>query len=327
MTIDAHAILTSRAARVGGAAALVAALGFGGFAAAQSAAAMRADLPPSPKAGECYARVLVPGETRKVRREIIVQEASEELVSVPARYKWVQEPVVIEEGYERIEVIPARFEMQTRTVEVEPARREITVTQPRYETVKERVKIRDAYTTWKRDCDALRTDRGQDTLCGVTVPAEFKTVNKRVLREPARAVTRVIPAVTKEIAVRVVVEKARRRVVTVPPKRKLMRVRKLVSEARVERRRIPAKKRIEVETVKVRDDSREWRPVLCEREATPILVRELQTSLKRAGFDPGPIDGDLGPATLQAVESYQKRYELPQGGLLMETLQRLGVRS
>ena len=35
------------------------------------------------------------------------------------------------------------------------------------------------------------------------------------------------------------------------------------------------------------------------------LVKEIQTQLKNKGYDPGPIDGDLGPKTLSAMKSYQ----------------------
>lgn len=34
------------------------------------------------------------------------------------------------------------------------------------------------------------------------------------------------------------------------------------------------------------------------------VVKEIQTQLKNKGFDPGPIDGDLGPKTLGAMKSY-----------------------
>ena len=34
------------------------------------------------------------------------------------------------------------------------------------------------------------------------------------------------------------------------------------------------------------------------------IIKEIQTQLKNKGFDPGPIDGDLGPKTLAAMKSY-----------------------
>ena len=34
------------------------------------------------------------------------------------------------------------------------------------------------------------------------------------------------------------------------------------------------------------------------------LVKEIQTQLKNKGYDPGPVDGDLGPKTLAAMKAY-----------------------
>ena len=34
------------------------------------------------------------------------------------------------------------------------------------------------------------------------------------------------------------------------------------------------------------------------------IVKEIQSQLKNKGFDPGPVDGDLGPKTLAAMKSY-----------------------
>ena len=34
------------------------------------------------------------------------------------------------------------------------------------------------------------------------------------------------------------------------------------------------------------------------------LVKEIQTQLKNKGYDPGPVDGDLGPKTLSAMKAY-----------------------
>ena len=45
-------------------------------------------------------------------------------------------------------------------------------------------------------------------------------------------------------------------------------------------------------------------------------VRELQTHLTEAGFDPGPVDGVFGPLTLSAVISFQKDRRLWVDGLV-----------
>jgi peptidoglycan hydrolase-like protein with peptidoglycan-binding domain len=45
-------------------------------------------------------------------------------------------------------------------------------------------------------------------------------------------------------------------------------------------------------------------------------IRQAQQHLKDAGFDPGPIDGQLGPQTQAALREFQKSQGLPQTGHL-----------
>jgi hypothetical protein len=50
-----------------------------------------------------------------------------------------------------------------------------------------------------------------------------------------------------------------------------------------------------------------------EHSGTKYAVRQLQQQLKQAGYDPGPIDGILGPRTLEALRRYlaaQKRLQV-----------------
>ena len=50
------------------------------------------------------------------------------------------------------------------------------------------------------------------------------------------------------------------------------------------------------------------------------FVREIQAGLRAAGFDPGPIDGDLGPRTRGAIEEYETASGLQPGSLSLEAL-------
>jgi hypothetical protein len=55
----------------------------------------------------------------------------------------------------------------------------------------------------------------------------------------------------------------------------------------------------------------------------PEQIREVQKQLKEAGFNPGPIDGQLGRQTSQAIREYQKDNGLPQTGRLDEPTREL----
>ncbi|MCZ6906581.1 MAG: peptidoglycan-binding domain-containing protein, partial [Deltaproteobacteria bacterium] len=56
-------------------------------------------------------------------------------------------------------------------------------------------------------------------------------------------------------------------------------------------------------------------------------IQQAQERLKARGFDPGPIDGILGPQTRAALNEYQATQRLPTTGVLDEkTRNSLGVR-
>ena len=68
-----------------------------------------------------------------------------------------------------------------------------------------------------------------------------------------------------------------------------------------------------------------WRRVVCEKEASPSLIRNLQAALLKEGFDAGPTDAKLGKKTMAAVESYQTQMGVASGILTYETLKLLGL--
>ncbi len=45
-----------------------------------------------------------------------------------------------------------------------------------------------------------------------------------------------------------------------------------------------------------------------------MLIKDVQSRLRRAGFDPGPIDGRLGPRTKAALRQFQAASGLPVTG-------------
>lgn len=45
-----------------------------------------------------------------------------------------------------------------------------------------------------------------------------------------------------------------------------------------------------------------------------VNIKQVQSALQKAGFDPGPIDGKLGPKTKKAIKEFQKSKGLTQNG-------------
>ena len=57
-------------------------------------------------------------------------------------------------------------------------------------------------------------------------------------------------------------------------------------------------------------------------------TRAAQEALKTQGFDPGPIDGRMGPRTSAAISDFQRKNDLPVTGMLDDTtMAKLEVRS
>lgn len=58
----------------------------------------------------------------------------------------------------------------------------------------------------------------------------------------------------------------------------------------------------------------------------PETVRAVQQALQKKGFDPGEINGVMGPQTQEAIRSFQKANGLKATGQLdAETTQKLGI--
>jgi hypothetical protein len=64
------------------------------------------------------------------------------------------------------------------------------------------------------------------------------------------------------------------------------------------------------EKVKVTDEQTRWEEILCEQEMTDCRVFEIQRSLTRGGYNPGPIDGIISQQTMAAVKAFQKDFNL-----------------
>ncbi len=284
-------------------------------------------LPPSNKLGECYAQVFVPPVFEaNVKRELI-KEGTERIEKVPAKYEFVEQTIMVKEPSERIEIIPATYEWVEERVLIQPETERIEVVPAVYETVQEQVVETPAHSVWKKGAGPFqRMDHATgDIVCLVEVPPKYKTLEKQILKTPAETRTVTIPAQYRTIKKRVLRTPARTRTVKVPGEYQTLKVKKMIAPAYLKRVTIPAQYREMSKQVKVRNGKMEWRPVLCQTNVTPDIVRSLQTALKTANFDPGPIDGVLGRQTLAAVESYQQAKGLPVGNLTLETLETLGL--
>lgn len=294
----------------------------------QSAVAGNYMLPPNAKTGECYARVFVPEKYRIETKQLLKKEAGFEIQVSEPEYEWVEEKILVKEESEVAEVVPAKYEWRTEKVLVKEAHEHLKRIPAVYETREEKVLVKPAHTVWKKGrgpIEKMDYVTGE-IMCLVEVPAEYKTVTKKMLVTPERTEKVMHPAVYKEVGKYVIVEQPKIKIKTIPAEYKTVKVKKIVRPAQETKVPVPAEYQAIEQQVKIADSYMEWRRILCETNSTPDVIRRLQGALVAAGYNPGEIDGLVGGATLRAVKRYQRDNNLAVGQLTIETLEKLGVK-
>ena len=164
---------------------------------AQNASLGDGMMPPNPKPGECYARVVTPPSYEERTERVLVKPAGEEVEVIPARYEWAEQRVLVKEAGEKIvEVSPPVYTTVEERILVKPATEKVETIPAVYKTVTERQLVRPAYTTWKKGRGPIEKldEATGEILCLVEVPAEYKDVEKRVLVTPATTRKITVPA-------------------------------------------------------------------------------------------------------------------------------------
>jgi hypothetical protein len=313
----------------------VASTAVAGMAFAQGAA----DYPPEADAGECFARVLIPETTEIMTEQVVDRAEVSEISIIPASYETVTEQVLVKEETIQYTVVPATYETVTEQVIETPERTETIVVPATYESYTEQVLVRAAYTTWKpgnglfgrgdarggtvgpEGANGLATG---ELLCRVEVPAQYDTVTRTRIATPERTETQVIPATYRTVTREVVATPPSVVETVVPAVYDTVNVQRLVSAASEQVTVLPATYKTVEKRIVTGGGGLEWREVLCDTNASPQKIAEVQRALTTAGYA-SPDDGNFGPATLTAMESYQRANGLPVGYLTVSTVQSLGV--
>ncbi|MEA3417954.1 MAG: peptidoglycan-binding domain-containing protein [Campylobacterota bacterium] len=255
-------------------------------------------IPPSAKAGECYAKVVVPAKYEDKSEQILVKVGAEKIEVIPPEYEFVEKNITVEAEGKELVVVPAKFKKVTEKIMLEPAKKlwktslekdapfvdsrmltsiegfDLNTTTPgtcykkyykaaEYKTVEENITVQEA------------TEKIE------IIPAEYKWAEKEVLVTPESKKVVEVAAVydTKEEKILVEPEKTVWKkgskptedvegatgeimcLVKIPAKYKIIKKKVLVSPASTQETVVPA----EYETVKVRE-------LIKEAEAKKIQV-------------------------------------------------------
>lgn len=229
-------------------------------------------------------------------------------VRVPAQYQTVTRRVVDQPAQVRTVEVPAVTQTVKSRVVVKPARTEERVIAAQYQTVERQVVDRPASTR------------------EVVEPAQYATVEREVVDRPASTRRIPVPEVREKVKRQVVATPATFREEVVPAVYRSVTRQVIDQAASTKSFTVPAQYESISYQVKVADARTESRSVLCETNATPAKIREIQQALRRAGFNPGEIDGVMRAQTMQAVNRYQQAKGLPVDGFLnLDTVKALGV--
>lgn len=229
-------------------------------------------------------------------------------IKIPAEYKTISHQVVDQPASVRTVEVPGSTKLVKTRVVATPATTEEIVTPAVYKTESRQV-----------------VDQAPSTRETV-IPAVYKTVERRVVDVAATTRKIPVPAVYETVTRRVVDVAPSVREVVIPAVYKTVTRQVIDMPASVREIEVPAKYESISYQVKVSEGKTEQRAVLCETNATPAKIAEIQRALKAAGFNPGPLNGVLRAQTMKAVNQYQQANNLPADGFLnLDTVKALGV--
>ena len=243
------------------------------------------DVPSNAEPGKCYAKCNVEDKYDFVREEVVVQPRTIKKERVPAQYKTVIDTVM----------------SQPKTIKK-------VKTEEVYEIVKEEVMVNPATTKWvkgKSNVGCLSPNpKDCEVLVLVEIPAEYKTVEKKVVKEEATIEEVVIPGEYKAV------------------KREVLEKEETIKEIELPAEYKVVEKRVLVE----KGGYQVWREVICAEDFNAAMVKKIQEALSQKGYKPGSADGVMGARTKAELFKFQKDMHLPNGNLSIETLEKLGVK-
>ncbi len=267
--------------------------------------------PPNARPGECYARMLIPGESRTITEKVLKKEASE-----------------------RVEIVPATYKTVTKRVLVKPETTKLVSVPAKYGTKSERILVSPAKTVWKKGAGTMAAGAGSGAAGGSSAAAildrfgDQKIVGSRVTDTGELMCLVEVPAQYKTVTKTVLVSPATTKSVVTPAEYKTVQVTELVTAAQEKRIAIPEEYGTVTRTEQVRSESLTWVPVLCQVNMTTGNVTALQSALKRNGCYSCNVDGVMGPCTFRGAQCYAKKKGLPYGSnfVTIDTIRALGLK-
>ena len=169
-------------------------------------------IPPNAKAGECYAKVVIPAKYKSVDERVLVQEASEKISITPAKYEWVEEKVEVTPSTKKLVTVPAKYKKVTETIEVKPATRSWHTSLKRHSAPVSK----EILVAAKLKGVDLENATPGSCYKEYFSPEKYKTVTEEIVTQEATTKQKIIPAVYETVEKTIEVKPASKKTVTVP---------------------------------------------------------------------------------------------------------------
>jgi len=168
--------------------------------------------PPNAKAGECYARVVLPAKYEEIEEKVLVKEASEKIEIIPAEYEDIEKEVIVVPETKSLKTVPATYEEITETIEVKPALRIWKTSLKK----KARPVSPLALIAIESTGVNLKSAEPGDCYKEYYVPRRYKTISEDILVKKEHNETKIIAPEFATIEKTIVVKPAGKKIVEVP---------------------------------------------------------------------------------------------------------------
>ncbi len=268
------------------------------------------EVPPSFKKGE--EKVMVTPATKKWQTECgAVQQVDHMtgetlcLVDVSAKYETVPTDMVdVPALITNVDEKAATKTIKIKTL-VSDAKENRVAVPAKFDFIDRQRVSKPASYSWiaKNAKPAYGSEPTGRSACLVETPAKMAEYKRQVVKTAGRFDVEKIPAETTTVQTKQLVSKAISKQYMQQPEFKTVKRQIMVSDAKIE-----------------------WKPVLCQVNFSEDIIVQLQKALTKRGYEPGPIDGIMGRGTTNAIRAYQKANKMADGGLTIETLDKLGIK-
>jgi len=233
-------------------------------------------------------------------------------VQVPAVYKNVSRRVLVRPIQKIRTLVPATYKTVKQKKFIAPALYKTVHTPARYKTQNYRVKTSSARYVWR------------GVICQTNAPKHYKKQSYRQApKQYRKAVVRTAPKKQQYRQNSGISYSSYLAVMNAgSSKTKLNSAKKMNKKAVLKKRKVKKSSTPKMSSPK-KVNKQVTKP--SKKATKQSIVSGIQKALKAKGFDPGAMDGKMGPGTAAALKAFQSSRGLPVGQLNKDTFRALGL--